>query len=105
MAWLLATDPDADVRDGPESVELATRAAELTQYKNAPILDSLAAAYAATGEFDHAVTTAQKAIALAASVQASELASEIVGRLERYKRAMPYRRPAREQRTPVSGRG
>lgn len=105
MAWLLATDPDVDVRDGPESVELATRAAELTQYKNAPILDSLAAAYAATGEFDHAVTTAQKAIALAASVQASELAGKIVGRLERYKRAMPYRRPAQKQRTPVSGRG
>ena len=53
-AWLLATCPDARVRNGKLAVELATRACELKHWKRAP-RQTLAAAYAEAGDFDKAV--------------------------------------------------
>ena len=48
---MLATSPDAKLRNGRRAIELATRACELTKYKAAYILSTLAAAYAETGDF------------------------------------------------------
>ena len=48
LAWLLATAPDARFRDGPRAVEHATRACELSGWRDAAALDTLAAAYAET---------------------------------------------------------
>ena len=51
LASLLATCPDKSVRDGKQAVLVATRTCELTQWKNANDLDTLAAAYAEVGRF------------------------------------------------------
>ena len=91
LAWILATHPDAEVRDGAEAVRLAERACELTQYKLPAMLDTLATAYAETGQFDQAVKTAQKAIQLAQAAGKETLAKDIQGRLDLYEAKRPYR--------------
>ena len=62
LAWLLATSPEAKIRNGPEAVRLAQRACELTSYQQPMPLGTLAAAYAETGDFTNAVKTVQAAI-------------------------------------------
>jgi len=64
-AWLLATSPLAEVRDGKRAIELATKACTLTQYKLPHILSTLAASYAETGDFAAAVKWSQQAVNLA----------------------------------------
>jgi tetratricopeptide (TPR) repeat protein len=65
LAWLLATSPDPNVRDGKRALELAERACILTDFKQTVFVGTLAAAYAEAGRFDDAIATAQKACALA----------------------------------------
>src|SRR5262249_17334382 len=55
LAWLRATCPEADMRNGKEAVELALRACELSGWKDWGIIDTLAAAYAEQGDFDRAI--------------------------------------------------
>ena len=55
LAWFLATCPDDSFRNGKEALTLATRACELTSFNAPSLLDTLAAAYAETGDFDQAV--------------------------------------------------
>ncbi len=59
-AWILATCPDAKLRDGKRAVTEATRAAELTNWNDADVLRALAAAYAETGDFASAVRWQQR---------------------------------------------
>jgi arylsulfatase A-like enzyme/Flp pilus assembly protein TadD len=90
-AWILATHPDETARDPQEAVHLAERAAELTENRRAGILDTLAAAYAAAGQFDEAVTTAQAALSLAAAAGTDRFADDIRQRLELYRQGKPFR--------------
>src|SRR5204862_2706371 len=60
-AWLLATHPDARVRDPGMAVSFAERGAALTNRRDPVLLDVLAAAYAATGGFEKAIATARAA--------------------------------------------
>ena len=62
LAWVLATSPMDDVRDGERAIELATTAAELTDFKKAFILSTLASGYAEVGEFEKAREWMRKAI-------------------------------------------
>jgi tetratricopeptide (TPR) repeat protein len=55
VAWFYATCPDRSGRDGKRAVDLAKKACELTQWKDAHVLDTLAAAYAEAGDFNQAV--------------------------------------------------
>lgn len=93
LAWLLATSPEADARDGKQAVELAARAAEATQHQNPGVLDTLAAAYAATGRYADAVKYQQQAIALAPE----QAQSEFRQRLQRYQEKTPYTLPDKEE--------
>jgi tetratricopeptide (TPR) repeat protein len=67
LAWLLATHPDAALRNGQEAVRAAERACAMTKRKSPRLLDTLAAAYAETGRFPDAISTAQEAMSLAQS--------------------------------------
>ncbi len=90
LAWILATCPDPGVRKEKQAIKFAELAAELTNYKNAEVLDSLAVAQAATGQFDQAEATAQKAIEIASNAKNNELAAIISKRLKLYKQKKPY---------------
>src|SRR5438132_12900453 len=58
LAWLLATYPDSKSHDGTEAVHLAERACDLTERRVPALLDTLAAAYAETGDFPRALSVA-----------------------------------------------
>lgn len=64
LAWLLATCPQDDVRNGAKAVRLAERACTLTEHTNPVLLGTLAAAYAEVGRFPEAIDTAGKALGL-----------------------------------------
>ena len=63
-AYALATSPDSRLRDGPRAVELARRAAAGSGEGLPNVLDTLAVAYAETGDFALAREAAHRAIAL-----------------------------------------
>jgi len=90
LAWLLATHPDQNLRDPSQAIELAQWAAGLTSYQNATILDTLATAYAAAGQFPQAIETAQKALQLAQASQQKQLADGIQNRLLLFRAGQSY---------------
>ncbi len=90
LAWLLATHNQDKFRNPEEAIRLAERACELTNYGNAGLVDTLAAAYAAAGKFPDAVKTTERAMDLAESANQQQLADEIKKRLELYKSGQPY---------------
>jgi Flp pilus assembly protein TadD len=91
LAWILATHPDASLRDGAEAVRLAERACQLVGNREAFLLGTLAAAYAEAGRFDEAVRTSTQAITLADQNGQSAVATSNRGLLDLYKAAKPYR--------------
>ena len=91
LAWLLATCPDAEFRDGPRSLALAKRVCELTEYGNAHHLDILAAAYAESGQFRQAVETVRRAISLPSSSGRRSDVDAMRARLELYRAGRPFR--------------
>ena len=64
LAWLLATSPDPEVRDGPRALQLAQQAVGTTGGENVGFLDTLAAAHAEVGDFERAVQIAARVVAL-----------------------------------------
>jgi Flp pilus assembly protein TadD len=90
-AWLLATAGNVSAQDADRAIEFARRACELGGYKEAELLDTLAAAYAAAGRFEDAVRTAQQAIDAAKAGGREDLAGEIKNRMELYKTGQRYR--------------
>jgi len=90
-AWVLATSPDAAIRNGEEALRFAVRALELAGGKDAPALDTLAAAYAEKGQFADAALTARRALALAAQEQRPALADAIRVRIALYETNRPFR--------------
>jgi len=69
IAWELATSDAAEIRNGTDAVNFAEEAVAATHRANAGFLDTLAAAYAETQQFDKAVSAEQEAIGLAKSEQ------------------------------------
>jgi tetratricopeptide (TPR) repeat protein len=94
LAWLLATCPDAQFRDGKAAVELARGLSPQSPRERAAALDTLGAAYAEAGDFTAAVKTAEQAVALAAQEKQVELEREISARLGLYRQGKPYHEPA-----------
>jgi tetratricopeptide (TPR) repeat protein len=91
IAWTLATNPNASVRDGAEAITLAQRALKLSGGGKAAFLDTLGAAYAEAARFHDAIQAAQGAIELAERLQEPALAERIRARLNSYQARAPYR--------------
>jgi tetratricopeptide (TPR) repeat protein len=90
IAWELATNINPQFRDGVVAVEFATKACEPTEWKNPMYVDTLAAAYAETRDFDAAVKWQTKAIDLLANEGEKE---EYGTRLKLYQENKPYHSP------------
>jgi len=90
LAWRLAIFPDAEFFDPQEAVRLAEQACRRTRHREPNFLDTLAAAYAAAGEFEQAVATAEEALALAIERRDDGLAQGIQDHLRLYRAGRPY---------------
>jgi tetratricopeptide (TPR) repeat protein len=88
-AWLKATCVNVKYRDGKRAVELAVKACELSEWKDAADFDTLAATYAEAGDFEKAVKWQEKA--LADKEFEKRLGDEARARLRLYKDNKPFR--------------
>jgi tetratricopeptide (TPR) repeat protein len=88
LAWVLATSPIEECRDGQRAVELATEACELTAYEAPHILSTLAAAFAETGDFENAIKYSQQAVEKG---QNDPSLPQLTQELESYKQQKPWR--------------
>ena len=91
LAWILATDPDAEVREGVQAVEFAERACRLTRYEQPYALAGLAAAYAEVGRFADATRVAEQSGALASEAGLADHVARSRERLALYRAGRPYR--------------
>lgn len=89
-AWLMATSPDAGLRNGNNAVELAEHADRLAP-NNPVIKATLAAALAESGRFEEAATTAEVALQFAPSN--GVLADGIHEQIRLYRGGLPSREP------------
>jgi tetratricopeptide (TPR) repeat protein len=87
LAWVLATSPEDNLRDAKRSLELALKACEVTEYKQAHILSTLAAAYAESGDYAKAVEWSKKAVELADKQLHEPLKKELAS----YESGKPWR--------------
>ncbi len=91
LAWLLATHPDATIRDGEKAVIWAERAARATQLKQPGVLDTLAASYAEAGAYDRALKAVSRAAELAKAAGHTQLVEKLKEREALYADRQPYR--------------
>jgi tetratricopeptide (TPR) repeat protein len=87
FAWVLATSPDDNLRDGQRAIEMATKACELTDYQKPHILSTLAAAYAEAGDFENARKWSQQAVDMHDPENGPELEKELAS----YQAEKPWR--------------
>lgn len=90
IAWLMATGQNPNANNAREAVRLAKRAVKLAGGRDPRALDALAAAYAASDQFDLAVAAAQEALSLASMRENEQLSDQISRRLELYGQGKPY---------------
>lgn len=105
LAWLDATCPKAEFRDGKKALELAKAAFTHAERKTALHWDTLAAAYAEVGDFEEAILAEQRAAVLADGSHDLAIRSrlpDIRARLESYEAATPHREPRFVQTFPQS---
>ncbi|MFQ5416059.1 MAG: sulfatase-like hydrolase/transferase [Myxococcota bacterium] len=95
FAWVLATVRDDSLRDGKKALALSRRAIELQGHAPGPDhLDTLAAAYAETGDFAEAARQERKALALLAAQKApADALSAFRKRLAEFEAGRPIRDP------------
>jgi len=94
LSWLLATTADAGLRNGNEAVRLAEHACQITRYKEAFLIGTLATAYAEVGRFNDAVVAAQKARTVALAKGQKDIADANGQLLELYKSGRAYHQKA-----------
>ena len=97
LAWIRATSPYEGLRQANQALALAQRAVARVGNDHPEVLDTLAAAYAASGRFDDAVSTARRASEAARANPAfASMATNIDGRIRLYLAFRPFRTPLPE---------
>jgi tetratricopeptide (TPR) repeat protein len=89
-AWLLATCPDAKVRDGKRAVSEAIAVCKLDEYTNGGNIDTLAAAYAEIGDFESAIIWEEEAIETEST---ESVRRELRANLALFRQNKPVRHP------------
>ena len=93
IGWILATSPDANLRNGNQALQYAKRACDLTKDSVPAYVNGQAAAYAEAGRYDEAVAAAQRACALASVGGQLDVLEETRKELDLYLAHQPYHRP------------
>jgi tetratricopeptide (TPR) repeat protein len=89
-AWRLATSPEASRRAPEQALVLANLADQLTEHQIPELLDTLAAAQAANGDFEQAAQTLEHALTLADGGSAARYMPDFRARLALYRSGKPY---------------
>jgi len=95
LAWLLATSRNPDLRNGRRALELALRADKASSGGDPYLLDTLAAAYAETGDYRKALATARKALTLALKPVSGKPPEDLIAGLRREIRLYESGKPCR----------
>ncbi len=90
LAWVLATSPKDELRDGDKALQAAKEASDLTDYQQAHILSTLAAAYAELGQFEKAIDWATKAVERGTETENEQL-EQLKEELKSYQEGKPWR--------------
>ena len=90
LAWILATAPDENVRRPKEAVALASSAVSATAGEVPELLDTLAAAQAAAGNFREALAQIGAAVKLAEAQGRNDLLAVMRQRRNLYEQGRPY---------------
>ncbi|MEJ2164646.1 MAG: SPOR domain-containing protein [Desulfobacterales bacterium] len=98
-AWILATSSQEAYRNSAQALALAQKAVEI----NAGVesLDTLAAAYAAAGQFEAAVAAQKRVIQLLIQQERTDELTSYIARLKTYKNREPLRIEYAAQSRPV----
>lgn len=89
LAWTQATCANASVRDGKEAVAAATKACDLTRWKEWSWIDTLAAACAEADDFKRAIKFEEKALRTGHPTESER--KEMQERLSLYQQSKPFR--------------
>ena len=90
LAWTLAATPEDGLRRPAEALEYAQRAADLSKRKLPGILDTLAVAYAAAGDYTNALAICQEAIQLAEAQTNTMLKAKLLLRSNLFAEGRPW---------------
>ena len=90
LAWVLATCPNTEVRNGARAVELAQKAERLSGGNSSAIVGTLAAAYAEVGRFGEAVRTAERALDLATAQTNTAQADMLRANIALFRAGSPF---------------
>jgi Tfp pilus assembly protein PilF len=88
-AWFYATCPNGSFRNGQRAVKDAKAACSIMVWQDEDMMDTLAAAYAETGDFNLAVQYAAQALAI------KDISPEDAKRIQRHLESFQQRKPIR----------
>ncbi|MDF7824183.1 tetratricopeptide repeat protein [Pontiellaceae bacterium B12227] len=87
LAWILAgSHGDKSIAEPKRAIELATKAATLSHYRSPAVLDTLIVSYAAAGQYEQAIETAEKALSVTNPLKQPQLYGKIQNRLNTLKK-------------------
>jgi tetratricopeptide (TPR) repeat protein len=89
LAWVLATCPDASLRDGRQAVEHAKKSCDLSNWNDWRYIDTLAAAYAEIGDFERAIGYVKQAMNAPGMTEPER--AELREHLDFFTKGRPYR--------------